>query len=378
MRSIHITVIAVVVGALVAGAPGSAPAGAAAPGEDSRSNYRRVVDVEVADVYSLAVSPEGRVGLVSDSYRGDGIVQRVDLRAGAKPTGTASFGVAEAVIAAGGRLAYSFGSDSGGIDVLDISAPRPRIVRSVQLGLPKAGGPSALALSPDGAYLYVGYSDDYKKPQAGVAVFALSDPQQPRRVANWVNQGKGGTSDVAVTPDGSRLVLTDSAMESGPLVVLDVTRPRSPRLDERVPLPTYASHVVSSPGDPDVAYVAGFRTVSRVDLDAGTVTARRKLEGYEGIDSLVVAGDGCCLVVTVDTDPEFNPDSVPGLRFLDRRSLADTLPGRTGWTNPIDSPGALAVAADDGSGRFWQLDYRSKRGQEDYPENRLVQWSRTG
>ncbi len=107
----------------------------------------------------------------------------------------------DALLAPDGRLFVSC-SNSDCVDVIDPASGllRERIRMTLTPRAPAGASPQALALSPDGAVLYVANSDNND-----VAVVDVSEPVHSR-VLGFIPTGWYPTS-VAVSPDGKRLFL---------------------------------------------------------------------------------------------------------------------------------------------------------------------------
>lgn len=91
--------------------------------------------------------------------------------------------------------------DAGQVTVIDSAT------NAVVGSIPAEGGPASLAISPDGRFLYVG---EYKRGER----IDLADPAQ--RVELFTSGGVP-PSDLALTPDGGRLLGYFTNMTCGPV-----------------------------------------------------------------------------------------------------------------------------------------------------------------
>lgn len=141
---------------------------------------------------------------------------------GYEPLGRASLPAAKAVaVDDGGAVAYVAGG--GGFAVVDLADPAAPSVVAAERDLlaDRDGGPLRSAdLSVSGDRLLVG-GPKFAVPDAvwGVLLYDVSDPTAPERVA--VRETDHANHNV--TLDGTTAYLTGTGLETGPVVVYDVT-----------------------------------------------------------------------------------------------------------------------------------------------------------
>jgi YVTN family beta-propeller protein len=200
----------------------------------------------------IAITPDGLRAYVANQF--DGTVSVIDITTGAVSQ-TIKLGVASNVNAVAltpdGSRAYVTGHP--GVFVLDTST-------NAQLGSPIAAGnsPYDIAATPDGRSVYV--TDD-SSPSTGVTIIDVATDQAVKTIAvgNY-------PSGVAITPDGKLAYLSDNA---GGISVIDTTA----QAVVGNPIPANGASIAFT-ADGKQAYVAseGGNTVAVIDTATETVT----------------------------------------------------------------------------------------------------------
>lgn len=107
-----------------------------------------------------------------------------------------------------------FGTDSGGLAEIDSSTMS--VTRTISLSINtgsgnETSGPNALILSPDGAYAYV-----FERVNDTVSKVSLSTGTVIARVALHYTNATGPAPQMAITPDGSKVFVTQNVTFGGP------------------------------------------------------------------------------------------------------------------------------------------------------------------
>jgi DNA-binding beta-propeller fold protein YncE len=219
-----------------------------------------------------------------------------------------------------GASAYVAGCNGGGICAIDTAT------NSISAVIPVYGGTSGVAVSPDGRTLYVtgGQGVSYIDTAANV-------------VTGGTQPFSGGAAAIAVTPDGRFLYVTQLGSPGRVLVfsadgglVATITVPRDPTDIAISPdgRSAYATNRIGTRYGPDLSAF-----VSVIDTSSKTVTASIPLGvGILSAFGVAVAGDGRRVYVTDVDDAR--------LLVIDTATHAVSL----GAFIPSDGPSYLAVA----------------------------------
>ena len=217
------------------------------------------------------VMAEGKVYFTAESNRVvaryDPEADRVDWVMGTGQTGTH-------MIAAhgGGSTLFTTNVGSDTVSVISRGAnPLAWTVTTIAVGK----GPEAMAISPDGAELWVAHSQD-----GGVSVIDVAE----RRVAHTFDLRTKRSNRLAFTPDGELVLISD--LDGGELVVVDA----GARVEvKRIPLGRSPEGILVAP-DGGRAYVAvtGDNAVAVIDLRTLTVLGR--FETGTGPDGMAWVG----------------------------------------------------------------------------------------
>jgi len=217
------------------------------------------------------VMAEGKVYFTAESNRVvaryDPEADRVDWMMGTGQTGTH-------MIAAhgGGSTLFTTNIGSDTVSVISRGAnPLAWTVTTIAVGK----GPEAMAISPDGAELWVAHSQD-----GGVSVIDVA----ARRVAHTFDLRTKRSNRLTFTPDGELVLISD--LDGGELVVVDA----GARVElKRIPLGRSPEGILVAP-DGGRAYVAvtGDNAVAVIDLSTLTVIGR--FETGAGPDGMAWVG----------------------------------------------------------------------------------------
>jgi YVTN family beta-propeller protein len=217
------------------------------------------------------VMAEGKVYFTAESNRVvaryDPEADRVDWVMGTGQTGTH-------MIAAHGGGATLFTTNIGSDTVSVISRganPLAWTVTTIAVGK----GPEAMAISPDGAQLWVAHSRD-----GGVSVIDIAT----RKVVHTFDIRTKRSNRLAFTPDGMFVLVSD--LDGGALVVIDAPARTEVK---RIPLGRSPEGILVAP-DGGRAYVAvtGDNAVAVIDLRTLTVLGR--IETGTGPDGMAWVG----------------------------------------------------------------------------------------
>jgi hypothetical protein len=239
------------------------------------------------------VAPNGRVALVVSESR----TVKVRLAPGKPRVLGASANVSgvSADIHPSGRFAYVLGRLGSPLQVVSIARGKPRLVRTMMRGISF----SDLVVSPDGRWLYLknGSSDFYG--HRGLYVISLARPGRPVRVRHIERSDEYGGS-MAITPNGKRVITTNSSGSANFLHRYDVSKQRKAKKLGGKKMPLEVDEIAMAPGGGSV-YVSGSVPGSgSAELEVAKVRTSNlavqkvlgPIGGISGANNLAVTPDG--------------------------------------------------------------------------------------
>jgi len=172
--------------------------------------------------WDVAISPDGKYLYVTNerSRDGTGGLSAYSLANGeptalpGSPYATGSAGAPSGLaISPDGKYLYvanrGSGNGVGGLSVYSISNGVPAPLSGSPFATGSAGGPWNVAISPDGKYLYV-TNDGSGNGVGGLSAYSLSDGvPTPLPGSPYATGTVGGPLDVAISPDGQYLYVTN-------------------------------------------------------------------------------------------------------------------------------------------------------------------------
>jgi WD40 repeat protein len=318
----------------------------------------RILDLETGKPRTLAGRHEDRVqGLVFSSdgrtlatKSDDSRVLIWDLRAGnVRETLTGHTGAIPSIEAsADGRTLYTAGLDKR-IIVWDLAGDR-RLAPSFQAHSFRQAGfadyPPPLAVSPSGRIVAAG------RPEGGVS---LHDALTLRHLRDIPGNDKGPVAAVEFSPDGAAVAVTG---EAGAVELRNVTTGRL----LRPPLPGLghpAQALGLSPDGERLAVADLDGNLRLLDLKTGAVRRPPRLDGSPL--HLSFSPDGKTLAVGLGERTELRDGRSLGLVARLQGSAARGR-GEGNWARFSPDGRLLAVAADDGYTRLWDVATRRRAG----------------
>jgi WD40 repeat protein len=241
-------------------------------------------------VRDLVITSDGRRALVL----GDSSLRQLDLtKDPARLIGTSRALFGSAVAVRGRKLAYV--GDDRQLHVVGTGRAKPRKLRTLHEVSPT--DVSDLAVSPDGRFLYLVHGEGWSG--SGGQVWSLAKPKRPRRVASF--DLRAGTSDVAVSPDGTRLVISQTL--GATVAIVDVAKPTRPRVVAKaIPMPNGSSTVDAViTGNSKLAYLVSDDEplVVKLNLKRRTVVGSRRFPAVDHAVGIDRSPDGRHLYVTI-------------------------------------------------------------------------------
>lgn len=271
----------------------------------------------------VAVSPNGRWALVVMEDR----LRRLDITTRPSPvvgTATNVFG-SDVAIAADGRTAYV--ANDRVLSVVDVSKPRPRLVRQVRNVTPQG----VLSMERLGKRLFLSHGSGFPDSISdGVRVLSLAKARSPRAAGSFRSDNL--PSGLAVTADGKKAITANAL--TGSVTIADVGG-RKPRVQRRVLDLAFTPGSVTTVGRTAYALSDDDTRIAVISLKRNRLVKVREVRaGADGGSDISASPDGRYLHVAIDTQTD-----EPSIAVVSRRTLQPVA-----LFSGLDFPAAVATS----------------------------------
>jgi len=252
---------------------------------------------------------------------------------------------------------YGADGDSGlatTVSVVDLSATPPHITHEITVDL----APAALAITPDGAYVYVANYVDGNPGTGTVDVIQTSD----NRVTTTIT-GFSGPFNIAMTPDGTKAYVTNFGSNNfSPIgTTVSVIDIGSNTISATIPLGIQPAGIAITP-DGHLAYATNYDTLY-------TDTTYTNL----------VAGPGTVNIIDIATDMVISPTIMVG---LSPDAVAISSNGQYAYVSNYTSNTVSVIALSDMPFQIFQITAQGCRTQNVFLTQRDIinklTWSGSG